>query len=54
MAWRVITFRNKTWSTEALAERPPQAEVWHLKLSFRANSGRMQESALWAGLPLEA
>ena len=54
MAWRVITFRDKIWSVEALAARPAQADVWHLRLSFRANSGRMQEPALWADYPLEA
>lgn len=43
-----------SWSVQALAERPAHAAAWHLRLSFRADSGRMQESALWADYPLEA
>jgi len=54
MAWRVITFRDKCRLVQALAERPVQAEACHLRLSIRANSGRMQESALRACSPLEA
>lgn len=44
MAWCVITHRRQN-----LGLKP-----WPDAVSFRANSGRMQESALWAGFPLEA
>ena len=54
MAWRVITYREKTRSVDALAERSAQADSWHLRLSFRAKSGRMQEPALWADFAPEA
>lgn len=54
MVWRLITYRDKTWSVDALAERPPHSYAWRLRLSFRVKSGRMQESALWIDYPLEA
>ena len=54
MAWRVIAYGEKIWNVDARAERPAHSHAWHLRLSFRVNSGRMQEPALWADLPLEA
>jgi hypothetical protein len=54
MAWRVIAYGDKVWHVAALAERRAQSHVWHLRLSFRLDSGRMQEPALWAEYPLEA
>ena len=54
MAWRVIAYGDKVWNVDALAERPADSYAWHLRLSFRVNSGRMQEPALWADYPLEA
>jgi hypothetical protein len=54
MPWRVIAYGDKVWRVDALAERQAQSRVWHLRLSFRVDSGRMQEPALWADYPLEA
>lgn len=53
MAWRVIAYADKVWKVDALAERPVDSYAWHLRLSFRVNSGRMQEPARWADYPLE-
>jgi len=54
MAWRVIAYGDKVWHVAALAERQAHSCVWHLRLSFRVDSGRMQEPALWADYPVEA
>lgn len=43
MAWCVITYATN-----------PGLRPWQSVVSFRANSGRMQESALWVSLALEA
>jgi hypothetical protein len=54
MAWRVIAYGDKVWNVDALAERPADSHAWHLRLSFRVSSGRMQEPALWTDYPLAA
>ncbi len=54
MAWRVIAYGDKVWNADALVERPAGSSSWLLRLSFRVNSGRMQEPALWSDYPLRA
>lgn len=54
MAWRVIAYGDEVWNVDALAEHPADSYAWHLRMSFRVNSGRMQEPALWTDYPLEA
>ncbi len=54
MAWRVIAYGDKVWNADPLAEPPADSSTWHLRVSFRGNSGRMQEPALWTDHPMEA
>jgi hypothetical protein len=54
MAWRVIAYGDKVWNVDPRAERPADSSTRHLRVSFRGNSGRMQEPALWADRRLEA
>ena len=60
MPWRVIALGDQVWHVDALAQRPPNTDAWHLVLSFRAAAGGpgagvgVGKRSFWTPYPLEA